>query len=444
MDEQLHIIEDLIATAKKAGADAADALFYESTSLAASRRMGKPEDLERSESRGIGLRVFVGKQVATTSSTDISPQALQEMAGRAVAIARLSPADEHVSLAPEALLAKEIPELDLYDAGEPSAEWLQEQCSLAEDAALSVTGITNSEGANAGYGSTVFALAASNGFSGSYRSSSASISVSVLAGKDEKIERDYDFSTSRFIADLEKAETVGRAAANRAIARLDSRKIATSVMPVVFDPRVSKGLLGAFCGAINGSAIARGTSFLKDSMGKQVFNKDIHIIDDPHIRRGLGSRPFDSEGIQNRRIVLIEEGVLTTWLLDVRSANKLGMVTTGHASRGLSSPPSPSSSNLYMEPGKLSPDELLGDIQQGFYVTEVFGMGVNLITGDYSQGAAGFYIENGRKSYAVSEVTIAGKLSDMFRKAVPASDLVFRYSTNAPAIRVEGMTVAGV
>lgn len=444
MENSLNLINELIYSAKKAGADAADTLFYESSSISVSRRLGKPEGLERSESRGIGLRVFKGKRAAIVSSSDTSKAALQELVERSLAMAALSPVDEYSSLAHEKLLANSGLQLDLYDSSEPTPEWLQEQCRKVEDTALQVEGITNSEGADASYGTVTFALAASNGFCNGYKSSSSSISVSVLAGNDNAIERDYDFSAARFTGDLVSAETIGKNAARRAISRLNPRKIATGILPVVFDPRVSKGLVSAFSGAINGSTIARGTSFLKDSLGKQLFNGKITIIDEPHRLRGLGSKPFDAEGSANRKTILVENGVLQTWLLDMRSANKLGLTTTGHASRSLSSPPSPSSTNLYMAAGTLTPDELISDIKNGFYVNEVFGMGVNLITGDYSQGASGFFIENGQKSYSVSEVTIAGKLQDMFRELTPANDLIFNYSTNAPTLRIEGMTVAGI
>jgi len=443
MKEPLALITDLIATSRRAGADAADALLYASTSLSVSERMGQPEGLERSESAGIGLRVFVGSRAAMVSSSDTSPAALQELLERAVAMARIAPEDPYSSLAPEALLAHNIPDLDLYDAHEPKTAWLQEQCKIAEGAARAVEGITNSEGADAAYGSTRFTLAASNGFAKSYRTSNLSVSVSVLAGSGTAMERDYDFSSARFASDLADPQAIGRNAASRALARLNPRKISTQSVPVIFDPRVSKGLVSAFASAINGSAIARGTSFLKDALGTSVFGSPITILDDPHRLRGQGSRPFDGEGVANKKTLLVENGVLKTWLLDIRSANKLGLATTGHATRGLSSPPSPSTSNLALQPGPLSPQELMADIKNGFYVTEVFGMGVNLVTGDYSQGASGFWIENGEKTYAVSEVTIAGKLQDMFKRLIPASDLEFRYATNAPTLRVEGMMVAG-
>ncbi|MEI7669520.1 MAG: TldD/PmbA family protein [Pseudomonadota bacterium] len=443
MQTAQNILEDIIKSAKKAGADAADALFYKSTSISVSRRMGNPEGLERSESSGIGLRVFVNQQPAIVSVSDISRESLQEMVERSVMMAKLSPKDEYSQIAVEELLAREIIDLDLYDKNEPEVSWLQEQCKKSEDAALSVAGINNSEGADAGYGEVTFALATSNGFNASYKSSNTSISVSVLAGSGTNMERDYDFSSARFISDISAAETIGINAANRALARLNPRKISTSKMPIIFDPRVSKGMAGILASAINGAAIARGTSFLKDYLGKQIFAKNINIIDNPHILRGFGSRPFDGEGVKNQKTFLVENGILNTWLLDIRSANKLGLKTTGNASRGLSSPPSPSTSNLYIENGDISPDDLMKDIKNGFYVNEVFGMGVNLVTGDYSQGASGVFIENGQKTYAVSEVTIAGKLLDMFKELIPANDLTFKYSTNAPTIRIDGMTIAG-
>ncbi len=444
MKKPLALITDLIEDARKAGADAADALLYSSTSISVSRRMRQPEGLERSENSGIGLRVFVGNRSATVSSSDTSPQTLREMLERAVAMAKLAPEDPYSGLAPAPLLAKNIAELDLYDAKEPKPEWLQEQCAKAEDAALCVEGITNSEGADASYSSTEFTLATSNGFARSYKTSNASVSVSVLAGTGTGMERDYDYSSARFVSDLSDAGTIGINAAHKALARLNPRKVSTQNVPIVFDPRVSKGLLGSFAGAINGSAIARGTSFLKDAMGNAIFNENVSIIDDPHRKRGQGSKPFDGEGVANQKTVLVENGVLKSWVLDMRSASKLGLATTGHATRGLSSPPSPSTTNLYLATGELTPQELISDIKSGFLVTEVFGMGVNLVTGDYSQGASGFWIENGDKAYAVSEVTIAGKLQDMFKRLTPANDLEFRYSTNAPTLRVEGMMVAGL
>lgn len=444
MENSLALAKNCIDAARKAGADAADTLYYASTSLSVSRRLGKPEGLERSESNGIGLRVFVGDRFATASTSDTSREALREMAERTVAMAKLAPSDPLSTLAPEALLATQVPDLDLFDAHEPDAVALQRQCEETEETALAVAGITNSEGASAGYGSTELAIATSHGFAKAYRTSHHSLSVSVLAGTGTGMERDYDYSSTRFAADLRSAKSIGAEAAKRALARMSPRKVSTQQVQVVFDPRVSKRLLGSFLGAINGGSIARGTSFLKDSMGKNVFGTGITIIDDPLMKRGLGSRPFDGEGLASKKLELVHDGVLQHWLLDVRSANKLGLAPLGHASRGLSSPPSPSSSNCYIAPGKATPAELMADIKDGFYVTEMIGMGVNLVTGDFSQGATGFWITNGKLDYPVSEVTIAGKLQDMFGNLVAANDLKFEYSTNAPTLSAGLMTVAGL
>ncbi len=310
-------------------------------------------------------------------------------------------------------------------------------------AALAVPGVTNSEGGGASFGRSAIVLATSTGFFGRYAGTSLGIGVAVLAGEGTGMERDYESASARHSSDLESAADVGRRAGERAVKRLNPRKVKSQAVPVIFDPRVSSGLVGHFAGAISGASIARGVSFLKDRMGEQVFAPGINIIDDPHRLRGLRSKPFDGEGVRNQRRALIENGVLKTWLLDCASARQLGLTTTGHAARGTGGPPSPSSTNLYMEPGTLSPEALMADIAQGFYITELMGMGVNGVTGDYSRGATGFWIENGRIAYPVSEVTIAGNLKDMFRAAVPADNLVFRYGTNAPTIRIEGMTVAG-
>ncbi len=447
MTENLDIVCRLLDEARKLGADAADGMLFESVDCSASRRMRKPEGLERSESRAVGLRAFCGAGQAIVSSTDLGKDALTQLAERAVAMARVAPPDPDSTLAAKALHPEHIPNLDLEDKEEPGPHWLAEQCTLAEDAALSVKGITNSEGAEAHYSRNHVCLAASGKntqFARQYATSQFSISASVLAGTGTGMERDYEFSATRYCSDLMAAGDIGISAANRALARLNPRKVKSCSVPVVFDPRVSKGLLGVLAGAISGSSIARGASFLKDSMGTAVFAKHVSIIDDPHIRRGLASKPFDAEGVKNQKRLIVENGVLSTWFLDIRTANRLKLTSTGHATRGIASAPSPSSTNLYMQKGTLSPKELMGDIQSGLYLTETFGMGVNMVTGDYSQGASGFWIEKGEIAYPVSEITIAGKLADMFKNATPANDLEFRYAINAPTIRVDAMTIAGV
>ncbi len=441
--ESLQILEDLLKRAKAKGAEAADCLLVRNVSLDVAQRLGKREKLERSEAQDLGLRVFVGKRQAIVSTSDLDPKMLDELAERAVAMARVVPEDEFCGLADQGLLVKALVALDLDDKREPSEAELTEMIARAEDAARAVPGVTNSEGAEAGWGRAEVALAASNGFSGSYAGTRWGLSVSVLAGEGTAMERDYDYATAVFGGTLPAPETIGKSAGERAVRRLNPRKPATAKLPIIYDPRVANGLIGHFVGAINGASIARGTSFLKDKMGQQIFAPGIRIIDDPHRPRGLRSKPFDGEGVANQKRALIEDGALTTWLLDCRSARQLGLTTTGHAARGTSGPPSPSATNLYLEPGRMTPEDLMADIRQGFYVTELIGHGVNGVTGDYSRGAAGYWIENGKLTYPVSEVTVAGNLKDMFRNLTPANDLLFRYGTDSPTVRIEGMTLAG-
>jgi PmbA protein len=436
-------LDRLVKAALKAGADAADAVEFKNISVGVSYRLGKLEDVGRSESSDLGLRVFVGHQVAFVSSTDLSDAALAALPERAIAMAKLAPEDKYAGLAPKERLATHFPELQIDDPQEPSTVLLVECARAAEAAALEVPGITNSEGGSADYGRSMVTLATSEGFLGGYTGTSRSVAVSVIAGEGTEMERDYDYAQARFAADLESAESVGTRAGERAVKRLFPRKVKTQSVPVFYDPRVSASLLGHFAGAISGAAIARGVSFLKDRLGEMVFADGVSVVDDPHRKRGLRSKPFDGEGVANRRTVLIDKGRLTTWLLDSASARQLGTATTGHASRGTGGPPSPSVTNLYMAPGPLSPEELMADVREGLYVTELIGMGVNSVTGDYSRGAAGFWIENGAIAYPVSEITIAGNLKDMYRALTPASDLVFRHGTDAPTLRIEGMTIAG-
>ena len=446
-DDALTLLDDLLKRAQAHGADAADAVMIVSDSVGASWRMGKPEDLERSESCDVGLRVIRGRKQATVSSTDLKPSMLEELAERANAMARVSPDDQWCGLADSALYAADIPDLDLDDHPEQETERLIERARAAEEAALAVDGVKQSEGGSAGVGHTRMALAIRGGerpFAASYSASSHSVSCSVIAEDAEgHMERDYDFSSARHFEDLRGPEDVGRQAALNTVRRVGARKMGSNKVPVVFDPRVANSLLGHFAGAINGAAIARGTSFLKDRMDKQIFADGIGVIDDPLRRRGLRSRPVDGEGVAVRRWDLIEDGVLRTWMLDSSTARQLGLQTTGHAGRGAGSSPSPGPSNLYMTAGAKTPGELIGEIESGFYVTELIGFGVNGVTGDYSRGAAGFWIEKGEIAFPVSEMTIAGNLKEMFLHLTPANDLVFRYATNAPTVRVDGMTVAG-
>ena len=437
------ILSSLLDAARKAGADAADALFVEGVSSSVSYRLGKLEDVERSESYDLGLRVFVGQKIAFVSSSDFSADALAGLPSRAVAMARLAPEDKFAGLAPTDRLATALPALDLEDMSEPSADLLIERARAVEGAAMAVPGVTNSEGGGASFSRSAVALATSTGFYGRYAATSHSIGVAVLAGEGTAMERDYDHASTRHAGDLRTPEDIGKCAGEKAVKRLNPRSMPSQALPVVFHPDEAAGLLGHLTGAISGSAIARGVSFLKDRLGQSVFAPGINIIDDPHRVRGLRSKPFDGEGVANSRRALIADGKLTSWLLDCASARQLGLQTTGHAARGTGGPPAPSATNLYLEAGKLSVKELIADIKQGFYITELMGMGVNGVTGDYSRGAAGFWIENGEIAFPVSEVTIAGNLKDMYARLTPASDLEFRHGVNAPTVRIEGMTLAG-
>jgi PmbA protein len=403
--------------------------------------MRQIEQLERSEGIDIGLRVFVGQRQAIVASTDPDPRGFAALAERAVAMARVVPEDPFAGL--PALVAIPPRALDLHDAAEPSAEALLERAALAEEAALAVPGVTNSEGADAGWARTEVALAASNGFAGTYLRTSHSISATALAGTGTGMERDYDWSSTVHLVDLDDPVAIGRRAAEQAVRRLNPTRPKTARIPVVFDARVAGSLLGHLSGAINGAAVARGTSFLKDRMGERVLAAGLVVRDDPLRPRGLRSRPFDGEGMPGAAHAVIDDGVLTTWLLDWRSARQLGLASTGHASRGTGGPPGPSATNLWLEPGKLTPAELMADITEGLFVTDLIGMGVNGVTGDYSRGAAGFMIRNGQLAEAVSEVTIAGNLRDIFLNMTPANDLMFRRGTDSPTVRIEGLTLAG-
>jgi PmbA protein len=437
------LLEVAVKAAKAAGADAADALIGRNLSLSVGERLGKLEKLQRSEDQDMGLRVLVGKRQAIVSTSDFKKEALVELAERAVAMAKAVPEDPYCGLADPSEIAKNYPKLDVLDPTEPSEAELTVLVREAEAAARGVPGVSNSEGAEAGWGRSEFAMMASNGFYGGYARSHSGLSVSVLAGDGTGMERDYDYSSTVYFADLEKAAKLGKSAGEKAVRRLNPKKVPTDKVPIVFDPRVSASIVGHLLGAINGASIARGTSFLKDQLGQQVFADGIEIIEDPHRPRGLASRPFDGEGLPTQRRVLIDNGILTTWILDSRSARQLGMKSTGNAQRGTSAPPSPGTSNVHMAKGRISRDALLKGVERGFYVTEMIGSSVNGVTGDYSRGASGFWIEKGELTFPVSEVTIAGNLKEMFKAVTPADDLIFRYGTNAPTLRIDGMTLAG-
>lgn len=437
----------LVDALKKAGADEADVLVVRGTSLDVQVRLGEVEEVEQSEAQDVGLRALVktadGYQQATVASTQLEGPTLDDMVERVVAMARLAPTDPYAGLATADILAKDFKELDLADSTALSADELTKRAHIAEDKARHTKGITNSEGAGAGYGSAEIALATSQGFAGTYRSSSHSLSCSVLAGEGLSMERDYAYRTARHLEDLMDPQALGEEAATRTLRRLGATKPKSGAMPIVFDPRVSGSIPSHMASALNGASIARKSSFLMDKMGEQVAASSITLLDDPKRVRGLASRPFDGEGVATEPLNIIEDGVVKNWLLDTATAKQLGLVSNGRARRGVGSSPSPGPTNLSINPGTLTPEQLIGEIENGIYVTEMIGSAVSLITGDYSRGAAGFLIKNGQLADPVTEFTIAGNLKDMFMALTAADDLKFDYGTNAPTLRIDGMTVAG-
>ena len=430
----------LVDAAKRAGADAADAVVMRSRSVSVSVRLGKVEATEASESDDVSLRVFVGARSASVSSTASGDADV--LAERAVAMARVSPEDPFQGLAEDDRLARAIADLDLFDPSVVEADALKEAALAMEETALAVPGVTNSGGSGASCGSGGMVLATSAGFIGHYVATRFSRSVSVIAGSGTGMERDYDFSSRVHHADLEDTTTIGRNAGQRAVRRLGARKAATGRIDVILDPRVSRGMAGHLAAAINGAAVVRKTSFLRDRMGKAVMAPSITVTDDPLRRRGPSSRPFDGEGVTGQPLVIVEKGVLNHWLLSTSVARELGLETNGRGVRAASSV-SPAPTNIAIEPGERSPEELIAGLRRGFYVTEVFGQGVNMVTGEYSRGASGFWIEDGEITHPVSEVTIAANLRDMFMNMTAANDIDRNFGVTAPTLQIEGMTLAG-
>jgi len=434
----------LVEAAIKAGADAADVLYIGDAATEVQVRLGALEDVTRSEGEEIGLRLFVGTRSASVSSSDLSAGALAALVERAGAMAREAPEDPYAGLAPEArLLRGAAPDFEADDGADPSPAELKARALAMEEAARAVPGVANSEGAGASAGRTVVALATSHGFCRGYTTSGYGAGASVIAGTGGDMQRDSATHSVRHLADLDGPEALGRLAGERAVKRLDPARLASGAMPVLFDPRVGGSLIGALLGAIGGPGIARKTSFLLGRLGEALFDAGVTIIDDPHRRRGLKSKPFDGEGVATAVHRLIDRGVLTGWLLNSASARQLGLETNGHASRGIGGAPGAGATNVHMEPGALTPAALMADVRRGLYVTEMIGQGVNPVTGDYSRGASGFIIEDGRLAAPVAEITIAGNLIDMFRALVPANDLEHRRAVNVPTLRIDGMTIAG-
>ena len=441
------VMNILIDTALSSGASAADCVLSRSRGVSLTRRLGKDETIERYEDFDTGLRVFVGNKIASVSTNENSETAIKDVARRAVDMAKIAPQDDFSLIASQEILEEfpinEALSVDSYDKVEPNIDIIRDRAKEVEDTALSVKGITNSDGADASWGEGETLLMTSNGFFGCSKKSNHSVSVVVIAEKNGKMERDYDYSSKVFGEDLKTSKQIGLEAANKTLARMGATKPVTGKYPVIFDPRVSRSIASHFASAINGSAIARKTSFLKDMLNKQVANTSINIVDDPFLERGLGSRLFDAEGLGSRKYTLIKDGVLQQWLLDLSSAKQLNLKPFGNAKRGISGPPSPGTSNFMILPGKITPENLIKGISNGFYVTDMIGSSVSMITGDYSRGASGFWIKNGELSIPITEATIAGNLKEMFMTLKPANDIDYSHSINSPTLLIEGMTIAG-
>ena len=434
----------LIERANRAGAEAGDVIYLANLSESVSVRLGAVEDIERSENEHIGLRVFVGQGSASIGSTDLSDAALDELAARAVAMARAAPPDQYAGLAPQDRLLKSAPpELDLADPAERSPETLRAVALETEEAARAVAGVTNSEGAGASASRSVMGLATSHGFSGGYETTSHGLSASVVAGEGAAMQRDYCWRSARYAQDLLAAAEIGRRAGDRAVRRLNPGRMRSGTMPVVFDPRVGNSLVGHLLGAMSGASIARRSSFLLDKLEAQLFDSAITVLEDPLRLRGPRSRPFDGEGLPTTARGLVEKGRLTGWLMESASARQLGLAPTGHASRGASGAPGVGTGNITLSPGSITPGELIADIADGVFVTELIGQGVNGVTGDYSRGASGFRIVNGEIAGPVAEFTIAGNLIDMFAALTAANDLDIHRGIDVPTLRVDGMSIAG-
>jgi PmbA protein len=440
-----ELLHDVVDAALKAGADAAETVVAERRSLSVTVRLGELEEVEREESRDLGLRVFIGKRQAVVSGSDISKAARAKLVERAVAMARLAPEDPYCGFAPEERLARgPFPNLDLHDPTEPSAEHLEALSRDAEAAARAVKGVANSDGGSASWSDGAWRLVTSAGFEGCHEASSFSLSASAIAGEGSRMERGGEGRTTRHAADLPGAEGIGAEAGRRAVERLDARKIESRTAPVIFENRLASSLLGPLVGAIAGPAVARGVSFLKDKLGQPLFSPGIDITEDPHRVRGLGSAPFDDEGVATVSRSIIDKGVLNTWLLNSAAARQLGLETTGHASRGLSGPPGVSTHNLTLQPGDRSRADLMRDADAGLLVTSMFGPSLNSNNGDWSVGVSGFWFEGGEIAYPVTEITVAGNLIELYARLIPANDLEIRGSTNAPSILIDGMAIAGL
>jgi len=433
----------LIKKSKKSGADSVDVVYFENTNIDVGCRLKKIEKLERAESNDLGLRFIKNKKQVIVSSNNLTKKSLEELVSKASSMVDAVPKDPYCSIAKKKDIIKKIPNLGIFDNKEPTIKSLKEKVIEAESAGLNVKGVTNSEGAEIGWNKSKIHLFNSNGLNASYQSSSFNIYAVLIAGHTTSMEREYEYATSVFEKDLTKTSLIGKKAGESAVKKLNPKKIKTSKIPVIFSPRVANSFLKHLSNSINGNLITRGTSFLKKKLNKEIFSSDINITDDPLKKKGLQSRPFDGEGLETKKIKIVKDGKLKTWFLDLSTACQLKLKSTAHASRGISSPPAPSPTNLYFEPGYITPKNLIGNIKKGVYLTELMGSSVNLINGDYSRGGSGFWIDKGEITYPINGITIADNLNEMFKKTILANDLEFKQGLNSPTMLIENMIVAG-
>ena len=440
----VDMLQDVVTAALKAGADAAEAVSAERQSLSVSVRQGQLEDVQQEESRDLGLRVFIGKSQAVVSGSDVSKEARDRLIARAVAMARLAPEDAYAGLAPrDRLFAGELPDLELFDPTVATADELEGVARATEAAALSVAGVTNTDGGSAGWSSSRWHMVTSDGFQGGQAGSGFSLSASVIAGEGAGMESGWEGRSARWREDLPASDKIGQLAGERAVASLAPRKIESRTAPVLFENRIAMSLIGPLIGAISGPAVARGVSFLKDKLGHTLFPASVTLTEEPHRRRGFGSSAFDDEGVTTTERAIIDQGVLTTWLLNSASARQLKLETTGHASRGLAGAPGVGVHNLTLQPGTDTPDGLRRALGEGLWVTSMFGPSLNSNTGDWSVGVSGFWFEKGEIAYPVNEITVAGNLIDLYQRLVPASDLEIRGASNAPSLLIDALAIAG-
>jgi PmbA protein len=440
-----NFTSELLAKVKQKGASAVDVVAVEGDSASVQVRLSAVDKLSKAQEKRLGLRVYFGNRSAGASTSDFSPAAVDDLVETTCALAQAVVEDPSSGLPEQSAMAADQPNLDLYDAESLPIDRMIELATRTERAALAVDPrLSNSEGADFGSfgGRTVFAN--SHGFYGEFQSSSFSSSVSPIAVEDGLMQRDYWYAVGRKLSTMDLPEDVGREAGRRTVRRLGARKVATCRVPVVFDPEMAGGFLGNLCSAVNGYSIYKGASYLIGRLGERVAPDTVTIYDDGRIPGGLGSKPFDGEGLATRKNVIVEKGILKTYLLDTYAARKLGLSSTGNASRSVGEAPSAGATNFYLSPGTVSPEEIIRSVKRGLYVTELIGFGINMVTGDYSRGAVGFWIENGELAYPVEEITIAGNLKDMWMgiEAI-GNDLAFRGRIASPTVKISEMTVAG-